>query len=83
MADEEYTGRVIVRAVNRGSKSEHPQAFLETPAGALRLQRAAGPPFHDAVLLRLEGSVIRCRGTIENGKLVLSAWRKTKAAKES
>jgi hypothetical protein len=76
MADEEYTGRVVVRTVNRGSKSEHRSAFLETPGGFLPLRRPSGPPFHDPVLMRLEGSTIRCRGQLQNGKLVLLSWRK-------
>jgi hypothetical protein len=78
MADEEYTGRVVVRTVNRGSKSEHRAAFLETPGGLLPLRRPSGPPFHDPVLLRLARSTVRCRGQAQNGKLLLSAWRKIK-----
>ena len=76
MKDEEYTGRVIARIVNRGSKSEYRAAFLKTPTGTLRLWRPAGPHFLDPVLLRLVGSVVRCRGRVENGKLVLSGWKK-------
>lgn len=82
MADEEYTGRVVVRTVNRGSKSEHRVAFLETPGGLLPLRRPSGPPFHDPVLLRLEGSTIHCRGQLQDGKLVLNSWRKIKPKDE-
>jgi len=76
MEEQNFTGRVVARVVNRGSKSEHSAAFLETPDGALRLKRRAAPPFHDRVLLRLAGSTVRCRGTVENGVLVLSRWRR-------
>ena len=78
MPDELFTGRVIARIVNRGSKSEHRAAFLETAEGVFKLQRPSGRPFHDPVLLRLVGSVVRCRGRVENGKLLLTSWRKTK-----
>ena len=78
MEDEEYTGRVIGRIVNRGSKSEYRAAFLETSGGTFRLRRPSGAHFRDPVLLRLVGSVVRCRGRMENGKLVLSAWKKVK-----
>ena len=73
---EEYTGRVVARIINRGSKSEHRVAFLDTAAGSLQLKRPAGPPFHDPVLLRLAGSTVRCRGRVENGVLVLSDWKR-------
>jgi hypothetical protein len=78
MTAEVYTGRVLGRIVNRGSKSEYQAAFLETSDGLLRLCRPAGPAFHDPVLLRLVGSMIRCRGHMEGGKLTLSSWRKVK-----
>jgi hypothetical protein len=74
--DEEYTGRVVTRVVNRGSKSEHRVAFLKTPAGSFQLKRPAGQPFRDPVLLRLAGSTVRCRGRVENGVLVLSDWKR-------
>ena len=76
MTEEEHTGRVVVRVVNRGSKSEHRNAFLETPNGMLRLRRPSGPPFHDPVLLRLAGKLIRCSGRMQDGKLVLTSWKK-------
>ena len=78
MTDEAYTGRVISRIVNRGSKSEYRAAFLETSDGVLRLWRPAGPAFHDPVLLRLVGSTVRCRGQLQDGKLILSSWSKVK-----
>jgi hypothetical protein len=73
-----YTGRVVGRIVNRGSKSEYQAPFLETSGGVLRLWRPAGPAFHDPVLWRLVGSMVRCRGHVEGGKLILSSWRKIK-----
>jgi len=76
MTDDQYMGRVVARIVNRGSKSEYRAAFLETPKGLLRLRRPSGPPFHDPVLMRLVGSIIRCRGHLQDGKLILSAWKK-------
>jgi hypothetical protein len=78
MTDEVYSGQVIERTVNRGSKSEYRAAFLESGSRVLRLWRPAGPSFHDPVLMRLVGSTIRCRGRIEGGKLILSSWRKVK-----
>ena len=79
MTDEEYTGRVVERVVNRGSKSEYRAAFLETRGGTLRLWRPAGPHFTDPVLLRLVGSVGRCRGRVENRRLVLTSWKKVES----
>jgi len=76
MTEEEYTGRVVARIVNRGSKSEHRAAFLETAQGLLRLRRPSSPPFHDPVLMRLVGSIVRCTGHVEDGKLILTAWKK-------
>ena len=76
MTEEEYTGRVVARIVNRGSKSEHRAAFLETAHGLLRLRRPSAPPFHDPVLMRLVGSVVSCRGHIQDCKLILSSWKK-------
>ena len=71
-----HTGTVVIQQVNSGSKSEHFAAFLDCGGVVLRLKRPAGGPFRDPVLLRLEGSVIRCRGKIENGRLVLESWRR-------
>jgi len=76
MTEQEYTGRVVAGIVNRGSKSEHRAAFLETPEGTFHLKRKSGPPFHDTVLLRLAGSEIRCRGRLQGKKLILSTWKK-------
>ena len=76
MTEEEYTGRVVARIVNRGSKSEHRAAFLETAHGLLFLRRPSAPPFHDPVLMRLVGSIVRCSGHVEDGNLILSAWKK-------
>jgi len=76
MADEEFTGRVIARVVNRGSKSEHRAAFLETAGGTFHLKRQSGPPFYDRTLVGLAGSEIRCRGRLRGTTLVLSRWRK-------
>jgi len=76
MTEEEYTGRVVARIVNRGSKSEHRAAFLETAHGLLRLRRPSAPPFHDPVLMRLVGGIVRCSGHVEDGKLILSSWKR-------
>ena len=76
MNDEFYTGVVVARTLNRGSKSEYRAAFLETESQVLRLWRPAGPSFYDPVLMRLVGNTVRCRGRIEGGKLILSSWRK-------
>ena len=76
---EEFSGTVVLRVVNRGSKSEHEAAFLDTGEQSLRLKRLSAPPFHDPVLARLAGQRIRCEGHLANGVLSVSTWVRVSA----
>ena len=71
---EAFSGTVVLRVVNRGSKSENEAAFLDTGEQSLRLKRVSAPPFHDPVLARLAGQRIRCKGQLADGVLSLSTW---------
>lgn len=73
-AFEAFSGTVVLRLVNRGSKSEHEAAFLDTGEQSLRLKRVSAPPFHDPVFARLAGQRIRCEGQLANGVLSVSNW---------
>ena len=75
-----FSGIVVLRVVNRGSKSEHEAVFLDTGEQSLRLKRASAPPFHDPVLARLAGQRIRCKGQLANGMLLLTKWVRVPAS---
>ncbi len=67
-------GKVIVRRVSRGSKSERDAVCLVTSDGEMVLRRKGGNPFHDPTLLELEGKTIRATGFEKGQTFFITDW---------
>lgn len=67
-------GRVEMRAVNRGSKSDHDAAVLVTVDGPYTLRRRGGHPFSDPAIEALVGQRIRGEGVVSAGQFIMSSW---------
>lgn len=71
------TGTVICELINKGSKSEHEAALLDTGSEKYQLRRLTedANPFYDAVLVGLIGKKIEVFGTLHGKLLLISSWK--------
>ncbi len=67
-------GRVEIKAVNRGSKSDHDAAVLVTGDGQYTLRRRGGHPFSDPEVEALVGQRIRAEGIVSAGQFIMARW---------
>ncbi|MCE9660802.1 MAG: hypothetical protein K8R60_19915 [Burkholderiales bacterium] len=67
-------GRVVVKRINPGSKSDHEAAVLVCARGEFKLRRKGGPPFGDAELERLAGKRIRGVGLVSAGQFIVDSY---------
>ncbi|MBD0280445.1 MAG: hypothetical protein ICV81_21120 [Flavisolibacter sp.] len=65
-APVELTGKVVMKKVNVGSKSEYEAVCLETDNASYVLRRAGGNPFQDQSLQKLKGKTITAKGVISD-----------------
>jgi hypothetical protein len=70
----QFSGMVIRKRINPGSKSEHDAVVLVTDAGELKLRRQGGNPFADPELERLVGQRIHCDGLARAGQLIVTRY---------
>ncbi len=70
----DFRGKVVLKRVAPGSKSEREAVVLVTARGDFVLRRRGGNPFVDAELSRLVGKTIRCRGEVHGQTLIVTGW---------
>ncbi len=72
---DQFSGRVVKRAVGGTSKSARAAVCLDTGAKQFILRRRQGNPFQDDELEKLVGKEIRADGSLIGGAtLVMSDW---------
>lgn len=72
----ERTGKVVLKRVSPGSKSERDAVCLVASDGEYVLRRRGGNAFQDDVLEKLVGSTIHATGDIAGSVLILAEWKK-------
>lgn len=76
LAMQQLNGRVELRLVSRGSKSEHQATVLVDDQGvAHRLRRRGGPPFADSVLAGLQGQRVALVGHAHEHFFLVDRWQ--------
>jgi hypothetical protein len=71
-----FTGNVVKKQLNPGSKSDHMAVVLESGGASLKLRREGGNPFFDAELEKLVGKTIEARGTLlDSSTVLMSSWQ--------
>lgn len=67
MMDEvKLSGKVVLKKMGKGSKSEHEATYLQTENESYVLRRIGGNAFKDHSLIELEGKNITVKGFINN-----------------
>jgi hypothetical protein len=72
---QELTGKVTRDTFAKGSKSERPAVFLETPQASYVLRRAGGNAFMDPALDELVGKTITVCGELHGYTFLIADWR--------
>jgi hypothetical protein len=67
-------GRVVLKRINPGSKSDHEAAVLVSPQGEFKLRRRGAPPFGDEEVMRLAGKRIRGIGLVSAGQFIVDSY---------
>ena len=75
-APRRFTGNVVKKQWNPGSKSDHMAVVLESGGTLLKLRREGGNPFFDAELEKLVGKTIEAHGTmLDPSTVLMSSWQ--------
>jgi len=69
-----YGGRVEIRRLGRGSKSDHDAVVLVTGEGTYALRRRGGHAFQDPVLEGLVGRELEFEGVLQDNVLHVTTW---------
>lgn len=75
----EISGRVVIKKIAKGSKSEHEGVYLETDKESFVLRKIGANPFRDDTLEKMEGKMVTATGLL-NKNLFLA--RDVKEMKE-
>ncbi|MBD0378384.1 MAG: hypothetical protein ICV51_22495 [Flavisolibacter sp.] len=74
-APVELTGKVVMKKVNVGSKSEYEAVCLETDNASYVLRRAGGNPFQDQSLQKLKGKIITAKGILNDYLFIMMEYK--------
>ncbi|MBD0366977.1 MAG: hypothetical protein ICV53_12850 [Flavisolibacter sp.] len=74
-APVELTGKVVMKKVNVGSKSEYEAVCLETDNASYVLRRAGGNPFQDQSLQKLKGKIITAKGILNDYLFIITEFK--------
>ena len=70
----ETSGLVTKGRTGTGSKSERDVTLLETDQGTFVLRRQGGHPLSDAIVDKLIGKTIHCKGILTEHTLIMTTW---------
>jgi hypothetical protein len=76
-----FVGKVVMKKIASGSKSEHVAVILKTASSEYVLRTAYGNPFHNPRLERLIGKTIRCKGEVTDYALIVTEFAEIKSAR--
>jgi len=62
----ELQGKVVLKKIAAGSKSEHDAVFLETDDQSYQLRRLGGNPFDDPTLKAMVGKTVKAKGLLND-----------------